>query len=817
MSALSRVIPSAALVALLMVAAAPVAAVTATAAGAPDIRAAVVAPPGFSTAAIGSVAAPTALAAMPDGRMLVTSQRGQMYAITGGVVGTAPVLDLSDRVCRNSERGLLGVAADPDAATRALYVFYTRRGSDPTCPTNSAGGPVPAGAPTNRVSRFVMGADGTVDPATETVLLDGIYSPAGNHNAGDLFVGTDGYLYISTGDGGCDYRGGASEPGGSGCAGANDAARDLNILNGKILRITRSGGIPSDNPFVGANTASCARGPAATGLVCRETFATGLRNPFRIAMKPGVVPTQFRINDVGQDTWEEIDAGVKGADYGWNTREGLCARTGSETNCGAATPAGMTDPVFVYGHSTGCESITGGAFVPDGIWPSAYQGAYLYSDYVCGKIRSLSPAGASTDLVTGLGVSSAVALAFGKDGATTSLYYTSYASGGTIHRLRYTGTANRAPTSTLTAAPWAGAAPLAVTLDGTGSTDPDGDALTYLWTFGDGSPGATTSAPTVVHSYRAGIWTAGLRVRDAKGALSVTKSWRISSGNYAPKPTITSPAAGDTFTAGTSYTLSGSATDAEDGTVPAARLVWTIERRHDQHTHPFLGPVAGRTVSFVAPGPENLAAAADSDLRITLKATDSRGISTTVRRTFTPNRVAVTFVTEPAGRTVIVDGSPFAAPVTLTSWAGSTLQLDVPAQTTAEGVSYEFASWSDLRPAGHAIVVPAESLTMTATLRVRPVPPGVPTGVTAIRSGPGAVKLSWSAPATAGDSPITEYRVTRSGTDAGGAGPVARVLAADAASVTFTNLVAGRTYTFTVAAMNSGGQGPTASVSKAVD
>jgi hypothetical protein len=98
----------------------------------------------------------------------------------------------------------------------------------------------------------------------------------------------------------------------------------------------------------------------------------------------------------------------------------------------------------------------------------------------------------------------------------------------------------------------------------------------------------------------------------------------ISSGNHAPVVAISSPAAGQLFTVGTTYVLRGSATDAEDGALPGSALSWRVLRRHNTHTHPFLGPVTGNNIALVAPGPENLAAAANSDLRIELTATDSR-------------------------------------------------------------------------------------------------------------------------------------------------------------------------------------------------
>jgi glucose/arabinose dehydrogenase len=145
----------------------------------------------------------------------------------------------------------------------------------------------------------------------DKVLIDNIPSPAGNHNAGDLHFGKDGYLYVSVGDGGCDY---AND---SGCAGQNDAARDQNVLLGKILRITREGDIPATNPYRGTDSARCnTTGRTGAGKKCQETFAWGLRNPFRMAFDPNASHTRFFINDVGQNAREEIDQGKAGADYG---------------------------------------------------------------------------------------------------------------------------------------------------------------------------------------------------------------------------------------------------------------------------------------------------------------------------------------------------------------------------------------------------------------------------------------------------------------------------------------------------------------------
>jgi hypothetical protein len=215
------------------------------------------------------------------------------------------------------------------------------------------------------------------------VLLDNMNIPAGNHNGGDLHVGNDGDLYVSVGDGGTNPRG--SGP---------SAAQDLSLLNGKILRITTSGSVPADNPLVGVSgAASCATAgiSASISTKCTEIYDYGLRNPFRFAFDPNTSATRFFINDVGQSTWEEVDNGGNGFNYGWDSREGFC-NTGSTNNC-PATPVGFTDPLTTYNHSSGCTFITAGAFIPNGIWATAYDGGYLFADGGCGKVFLMTSAG----------------------------------------------------------------------------------------------------------------------------------------------------------------------------------------------------------------------------------------------------------------------------------------------------------------------------------------------------------------------------------------------------------------------------------------
>ena len=381
-------------------------------------------PIGFTDTLVAAVASPTALAETPDHRILVTEQSGRIWVVKAGALLPTPALDISARVCSgNSERGLLGIAVAPNFATTGfVYVYYTFR-NNTTCGTLSSNVPV------DRVSRFTMVGD-KVKPASEKILIDNIISWHANHEGGGIGFGRDGMLYFSVGDGACDYTGM------SGCDPDNTISRRGNTLHGKVLRITPSGGVPADNPFRGAGTASCSHGDIALGMTCQETYLRGFRNPFRFAFDPNSTKTRLFVNDVGESTWEEIDKAVKGADYGWNVREGHCAE-GSTTDCGAPPP-GMTNPIFDYSHTaTGCAAITGGAFVPDGLWGGSYDRGYLYSDYICDKIFLLTPNGSggwrSSPFATGLGAGGPVALFFGTHGATTALYYTTYANGGEVH------------------------------------------------------------------------------------------------------------------------------------------------------------------------------------------------------------------------------------------------------------------------------------------------------------------------------------------------------------------------------------------------
>jgi glucose/arabinose dehydrogenase len=680
---------------------------------APQAVAAVL-PAGFTDELIASVGSPTALAFTPDGRLLVTTQGGLLRAYTPGTFALIRnALNLGPILCSNEERGLLGVAVDPQfASNHYIYLYYSfKKGG--ICPDGDVLNP---DNPVNRVARFVLQDDSRVLTPTETVLVDNIPTVDGDHNGGDLKFGKDGYLYVSIGDNDCNYEGGP-------CGGGNEASRDEHILLGKILRITRDGGIPPGNPFTGAGSDRCnVTGRTTPGRRCQETFAWGLRNPFRMAFDPNAAGTRFFINDVGQRAREEIDLGQAGADYGWNCREGTL--TNSTSGKCSPTPPNLVDPIYEYGRGSGCAAITGGAFVPNGVWPAQYNGQYLFSDYVCGSLFQLAPAAGGTYTATvfasGLGANSAVALAFGPFGGSQALYYTTYAGGGQVRRLAY----SQAPVADIAANPTSGSVPLTVAFSGAGSTNPGGGPLTYDWTFGDGATLPGQSAASASHTYTAnGVYTATLVVRNSGGLASSPARVTIAAGNTPPTPTILQPAQGATFTVGQVINLQGQASDAQDGTLPGTALDWEVRLHHvdidspgTAHWHPHASASGTASASFTAPAPEDLGATALSYVEVILRATDSGGLQAEVSRTLQPRRVEATFATTPAGLNLVVNAQTITTTRTLVTWTNWTIGLEAPAlQFGGPTGGYQFQSWSNGGSRAQTITLPATATTYTAS------------------------------------------------------------------------------------------------------
>jgi len=663
-------------------------------------------PPDFADELLVTVGnGPTALAFTPDERLLITRQSGQLHVFKEGNLTTA--LDLSNVLCDDVERGLLGVAVDPNfASNQFIYLYYTFNKFNNSCPTGTG-----STNPVNRLSRFVLPANNQVLTTSETVLIDNLASIWGNHNAGDVHFGADGLLYVSVGDGGA--------------GGSN--ARVVTNLSGKMLRINPDGTIPASNPYAaavdGRRCGDPAGIPSGSGP-CFEVIAKGLRNPFRFAFRSGT--NEFYINDVGQNAWEEIDVGELNADYGWNQREGPCRYDfgSSQTDCGVEPP-GLTNPIFAYRHETGCYTITGGAFVPTGVWPEPYAGQYLFADYGCNKIFALTPLSTSytsTVFASDLGTSNPVTMRFGPYNNTQALYYTTYWSdGGQVRRIVYGGNVNLAPSASLVVTPTFGDLPLQATFNASASADANGDPLTFAWDYGDGIT-ATNSLSVTQHTYTVkGIYTATVIVRDDQGGASAPASAVINAGNTPPSPSIATPLSTTQFTVGQVITLTGSALDVEDGALPASALRWEVVLHHvdaanpgNAHIHPYLAPTAGTGLTLTTPPPEGLSAAALSYLEVRLTATDSWGRATIITQTLEPRHVILTFNTLPTGLSVLADHLPFTDTQTATSWAGYQLPLSAPSQTV-NSQTWLGVGWSNGGAGEQVLTTPATNTVLTAT------------------------------------------------------------------------------------------------------
>jgi glucose/arabinose dehydrogenase len=359
--------------------------------------------PGFSdTPYVTGLSLPTAIAFLPDGRLLITEKGGTAGAGTAALklfdgTGTTTLLTLP--VCTDSEMGLLGVAVHPDFARNGFVYLYRSQPGKGGCGTS-----------TERFNQVVRGtmAGGSVNPDSLTILLDGIRTDNGNHDGGGLRIGPDQKLYVGVGDTGL---GDGQSPG----AATNPYAQDLSSLNGKILRLNLDGSVPADNPFVGT---AGARG---------EVWAYGFRNPFRMSFDDRT--GTLWIGDVGDLMVEEIDLGVAGGNYGWPHCEGTlppgCERPGD------------IDPIFTYLHS-GPRSLgtclIGGAFAGSVFGPLA--GDYVFGDCTASVVYRVTPNAARNDLAgepTAIATNAGTPSDFvtGPDGA---IYYVAD-GGGEVRRL----------------------------------------------------------------------------------------------------------------------------------------------------------------------------------------------------------------------------------------------------------------------------------------------------------------------------------------------------------------------------------------------
>jgi glucose/arabinose dehydrogenase/type 1 glutamine amidotransferase len=584
------------------------------------------------------VGEPMTISVLPDRSVLHTARNGTLRRTDAN--GTTSVI-ANIPVYTHDEEGLQGVAADPDfASNRYIYLYYAP-------PLNTPAGDAPAtGTATdwatwtgvNRLSRFTLNADFTVNVASQVTILD---VPASRgmccHVGGSIDFDAAGNLYLSTGDDTNPFDSAGYSPideraNRNPAYDAQRSSANTNDLRGKILRITvnadGSYSIPAGNLF-----------PSGTASTRPEIYAMGFRNPFR--MKVDKITGVVYVGDYGPDAGgTQANHGPSGqvefnrvtgpGNYGWpyctgtntanetyNEWDFATNSTGPKFDCAggptnnsfrntglttlppakaswiryggdAGTPpefggSGSESPMGgpVYHYDEGNPSTTK--------FPQSLDGRFFAGELGRGWIKPIkinddgSPGAIETFPWNGKQV---MDMAFGPDGALYVLDYgTGYFHGdanSALYRYDYVGPGNHAPTAVASGDKTSGQPPVTVNFSSSGSADPEGDALSYSWAFGDGGT-STDANPS--HTYATnGNYTATLTVRDPQGATG-SSSVLITVGNTAPTVTINSPAAGQLTAFGESVPWSVTVSDPEDGAIDCSKVTMAYVLGHDQHAH----------------------------------------------------------------------------------------------------------------------------------------------------------------------------------------------------------------------------------------
>ncbi|MFI1472366.1 ThuA domain-containing protein [Streptomyces wuyuanensis] len=577
------------------------------------------------------VGEPMSLAVLPDRSVLHTSRDGELRMTDAAgntrVVGTVPVY-------AHDEEGLQGVGIDPGfAQNRAIYLYYAPPLDTPAgdAPNEGTAADFAEYDGVNRLSRFVLKADGTLDNTSEKKVID-IPATRGIccHVGGDIDFDAHGNLYLSTGD---DSNPFASDgytpiderPDRNPAYDARRTSGNTNDLRGKILRIK----VADDGSYTVPDGNLFAPGTAKTRP---EIYAMGFRNPFRFSVDKntgvayvGEYGPDAGAADPGRGPAGQVEFAriTKPGNFGWpfctgdndpyvdydfatkvsgTTYDCAAPKNDSPHNTGLvdlppAEPAWIPyDGGSVPEFGTGSESPMGGPvyhYDPDldspVKFPEAYDGDFFAGEFgrrwikrieqgADGTVQSINPVPwTGTQIMD---------MSFGPDGALYVLDYGTAWFGGDEHSALYrieNATGGRSPAAEATANKTSGKAPLKVAFSSAGTTDADGDTLTYTWDFGDGGT-STTANPT--YTYRKnGTYTATVTAKDPTGRTG-SASVQVVVGNTAPKVTLELPAEGALFNFGDEVPFKVKVTDPEDGTVDCAKVKVTYILGHDSHGHP---------------------------------------------------------------------------------------------------------------------------------------------------------------------------------------------------------------------------------------
>lgn len=720
--------------------------------------------PGYKLdAPIEDVSRPTAIAFAEDAdEHVFVAERNGRVKVLEGVFDPTPELALSitDEVHSIHDRGLLGMALDPDFPTDPyLYLSYpydaplgeeapvheTGAAGDDSCVP--AGGGDPDCLISGRVSRFELDpATGKAVSGEEEPLVEDWCQQFPVHSMGDLKFDAEGALLVSGGDGAnfADFDYGQFKEEGSLCDDPEneggslrsqdiaDGAADPVGYNGTIIRIDPETGEPwPNNPMIGN-----------ADVQTKRILAYGLRNPFRLAFRPGASPPELYIADVGSGWFDEINLLVDPinqsspvANFGWPCFEGKEPNPGFHTLafevplplCRAlyeSKPGNLKLPYYPYPR-TGevfpgdqCDSSAGAAISglifyeppagPEPGAPAELAGSLLFSDAARGCLWQMPEGKSGAPTSVGMrnlavpeeeeeGAFIPVNIEIGPDGA---IYMPNFYA-NEISRLRHFPLSeNQPPEAEIAADRTYGlldAGEFPVEFDGTGSTDADevGD-LTYEWDLdGDGEFEVGPATISEVYTEKENV-TAQLRVVDSEGATDFDRV-KLYPGDRPPENLVMEmpPKVPPPWTVGEKIALSGSATDPDEETSDEdeVRLDWDVILRHCPdhcHSHPLEHFADTEEAEVTAPDHEY-----PSHLLVRLTATDNRGMSIETQRELHPRSVDVRMESEPPGVELSIGEAKREAPFEHTLLAGGAATVSAPETAIIGGHPHAFASWSD--------------------------------------------------------------------------------------------------------------------------
>jgi glucose/arabinose dehydrogenase len=723
---------------------------------------------------------PTAIRFAPGGKVFVAEKSGKVLVYDSLEDHTPSVFaDLRTEVYNGNDRGLLGLALDPQfsAAHPYVYVLYAYDGPPgheaPFWGQPGEDGdpcPEPPGSETDgcvirgRLSRLTanLSTDKSVE---ENPMITDWCQQFSSHSVGNLEFDGEGNLWASGGDGASFTKvdwgqygfpmtnpcldpptglaGGEEEP--PGAEGGALRAQNPQNLNGSLIRV---------DPETGAGIA---QNPLALSLNANERrlVGKGFRNPFRFAIDPAT--NEVYVDNVGSSVYEEMDRFNPSSSHlynsGWPCYEGpekreLYAFRGLAI-CDHLyeTPGSTSQPFFYYSSASGVtpedpcpyksgSAISGLAFYPGGSFPDAYDGALFFADAVRGCIYVMrtgedgrpEPSKVEPFLTEG-GLYPGIDIEAGPNG---NLYYASlYSDGfepGSIHEISYDPDAPRARLEATT--PSFGATPLTVEFDAGESDDPQGEELEYEWDLdGNGLFGARTPISSKAETYAnpSENKTPAVRAVDQHDHSSVAQL-TVYPGDTPPAPDIEEPLESLDWGVGQPIHFAGSAVDG-NGPVSPARLYWRSRIAHcpggasSCHNHPLQVFPAVGSGTLIAPDHD-----LPSHIELTLTATDARGLSATKKVELSPRVANLTMQSEPPGVTLSASLETKPAPFGVEAIEGSKVTISAPQSLQRDGAQYTWERWSDGGARSHQVVAKGSTAytAIYSTPGVEPPPPPPP-------------------------------------------------------------------------------------------